>query len=70
MKLTPNQVVDALRKCTGTDSCCGCPYTDERGFPLDHCMRQAMEDAAKIIERLQTERTIEALRGAAKGGLE
>ena len=56
MELTPNQVVDALRKCTGTDECHGCPYTDERGFPLDHCMRQAMEDAAKTIEMLQGER--------------
>ena len=33
MELTPNQVVDALRKCTNTDSCSGCPYTDERGVP-------------------------------------
>lgn len=69
MELTPNQVVDALRKCTSTDSCSGCPYTDERGFPLAHCMRQAMEDAAKTIEMLQSERTIEALRDFAKGGM-
>lgn len=69
MKLTPNQVVDALRKCTSTDECYGCPYTDEQGFPLDHCMRQAMEDAAEIIELLQGERTIDALRDFVKGGL-
>ena len=56
MELTPNLVVDALRKCTNTDSCSGCPYADERGFPLAHCMRQAMEDAAKTIEMLQGER--------------
>lgn len=56
MKLTPNQVVDALRKCTNTYSCDGCPYTNERGFPLDNCMRRAMEDAAKTIEMLQGER--------------
>lgn len=55
MNLTPNQVVDALRKCVNTDSCYGCPYTDERGFPRDHCMWEIMEDAASTIDALQCE---------------
>lgn len=55
MVLTPNQVVDALRKCAYTDECHGCPYTDERGFPRDNCMRQLMADAAGTIDALQCE---------------
>lgn len=50
MILTPNQISDALRKCVHDDSCQGCPYTDERGFPLEHCMRELMSDAAALIE--------------------
>lgn len=56
MKLPPNQVVDALRQCTHTDICHGCPYTDERGIPRDDCMRQLMADAASTIDALQCER--------------
>lgn len=50
MILTPNQISDALRKCGQTNVCEGCPYTDERGFPRDHCMRKLMSDAAALIE--------------------
>lgn len=48
VELTPNQIVDALRKCAHTDVCDGCPY---RGVPC--CEHQLLSDAAAVIEALQ-----------------
>ena len=47
MKLTPNQVVDALRKCGNTIVCGGCPY---QGVP--GCRIRLLRDAATVIETL------------------
>lgn len=46
--LTPNQIVDALRKCVCDDTCIGCPYWGPIG-----CREQLMSDAASAIEGLQ-----------------
>lgn len=71
MELTPNQVVDALRKCGGTLVCDGCPY-QHLGTVL--CSQTMQQDAAALIEGMgvivqKHEHTIEALRDFAKGGL-
>lgn len=71
MKLTPNQTVDVLRKCGGTQVCDGCPY---QGIDIPMCMQQMQQDAAAMIEGMDViiqkhEHTIEALRGFVKGGL-
>ena len=50
MKLTPNSMVDALRKCSGTLVCDGCPY---QGIETPKCMQQMQQDAAALIEGMQ-----------------
>ena len=50
MKLTPNNMVDALRKCGGTLVCDGCPY---QGIETPKCMQQMQQDAAALIEDMQ-----------------
>ena len=47
MELTPNQMVDALRKCGGTTVCDGCPY---QGHGITVCARRLLQDAAAMIE--------------------
>ena len=50
MKLTPNQTVDVLRKCGGTQVCDGCPY---QGIDIPTCMQQMQQDAAAMIEGMK-----------------
>jgi hypothetical protein len=71
MELTPNQMVDALRKCGGTLVCDGCPYQE---LGTARCIQTMQQDAAAMIEGMDViiqthDRTIEALRDFAKGGL-
>ena len=49
MELTPNKMVDTLRKCSGTLVCDGCPY---QGIETPTCMQQMQQDAAALIERM------------------
>lgn len=42
---TPNQIVDALRKCSQTCVCAGCPYQF-----APRCNLKLMSDAAALIE--------------------
>ena len=51
MELTPNNMVDALRKCSGTLVCDGCPY---QGIETPKCMQQMQQDAAAMIEGMKT----------------
>ena len=51
MKLTPNQVTDALRKCGGTLVCDGCPYQE---FGTARCIQTMQQDAAALIEGMKT----------------
>ena len=50
MELTPNKMVDTLRKCSGTLVCDGCPY---QGIETPMCMQQMQQDAAALIEGMQ-----------------
>ena len=50
MKLTPNQVTDALRKCGGTLVCDGCPYQE---LGTASCIQTMQKDAAAMIEGMQ-----------------
>lgn len=50
MKLTPNQMVDALRKCGGTLVCDGCPYQE---LGTARCIQTMQQDAAALIEGMQ-----------------
>lgn len=52
MDLTPNQVVDVLRKCAAGNICDGCPLQKHGAF----CFGILAEAAAKTIETLQCER--------------
>ena len=50
MKLTPNNMVDALRKCGGTLVCDGCPYQE---LGTARCIQTMQQDAAALIEGMQ-----------------
>lgn len=50
MKLTPNKMVDALRKCGGTLVCDGCPYQE---LGTARCIQTMQQDAAALIEGMQ-----------------
>ena len=50
MELTPNQMVDALRKCGGTQVCDGCPYQE---LGTARCIQTMQQDAAALIEGMQ-----------------
>ena len=51
MELTPNNMVDALRKCGGTLVCDGCP-SQELGTA--RCIQTMQQDAAALIEGMKT----------------
>lgn len=55
LNLTPLQVESALRQCAYSVECHGCPYTDERGYSRDNCIRELMADAAEALAQLQSE---------------
>ena len=50
MELTPNNMVDALRKCGGTLVCDGCPYQE---LGTARCIQTMQQDAAALIEGMQ-----------------
>lgn len=50
MELTPNKMVDALRKCGGTLVCDGCPYQE---LGTARCIQTMQQDAAALIEGMQ-----------------
>lgn len=49
-ELSAKQLADALRKCSGTIVCEGCPY--ER-LGTAKCIQQMQQDAAAMIEGLE-----------------
>ncbi len=51
LELTPQQMVDALRKCSGSIVCEGCPY---RELHSAKCIQAMQSDAAAMIEALYT----------------
>ena len=50
MELTPNNMVDALRKCGGTLVCDGCPYQE---LGPARCIQTMQQDAAALLEGMQ-----------------
>lgn len=50
MELTPNKMVDALRKCGSTQVCDGCPYQE---LGTARCIQTMQQDAAALIEGMQ-----------------
>ena len=50
IKLTAEQMADALRKCGGTIVCEGCPY---QSLGTAKCIQQMQQDAAALIEGMQ-----------------
>ena len=50
MELIPNKMVDALRKCGGTQVCDGCPYQE---LGTARCIQTMQQDAAALIEGMQ-----------------
>ena len=50
IEITAQEMVEALRRCSGTMDCQGCPYAHLDG---GKCCREMQQDAAALIEAQQ-----------------